>query len=213
MVSFLPMYIIMAQDFFHNSSKSIILLFLLMAGFMHFSTFINYVLSVVYENFPKHHLHSLFWYLCRSATRRTVSSSWPSTGWRSASRWPWPPSCPSSSSQSSASRSPRTSAATTSPTRTWCSSGVWWWLRPSSTGTFTSGSRSESCSLSGPSRDGGWWNLLFKKIEWIFTLFSLFGEWRQWSLLLEWKLSEPDEIPHIEYWIFTLLELESSEIH
>ena len=74
---------------------------------------------------------------------------------------------------------------------------------------FTSGSRSESCSLSGPSRDGGWWNLLFKKIEWIFTLFSLFGEWRQWSLLLEWKLSEPDEIPHIEYWIFTLLELES----
>ena len=42
---------------------------------------------------------------------------------------------------------------------------------------------------------------------------SLHGEWPQWSLLLELISSEPDEIPLVEKWIFTLLELESSEIH
>ena len=46
------------------------------------------------------------------------------------------------------------------------------------------------------------------------SLISLKIEWSlQWSLLLEWISSEPDEIPLDEKWIFTLLELESSEIH
>ena len=49
-------------------------------------------------------------------------------------------------------------------------------------------------------------------MEWIFTLFVT-REWRQWSLLLEWISSEPNEISLVEKWIFTLLELESSEIH
>ena len=30
---------------------------------------------------------------------------------------------------------------------------------------------------------------------------------------MEWIFTEPDEIPLAEKWIFTLLELESSEIH
>ena len=50
-----------------------------------------------------------------------------------------------------------------------------------------------------------------------FTLYlsprSLPGEWRQWSILLEWISSEPDEIALVEKGIFTLLELESSKIH
>ena len=45
------------------------------------------------------------------------------------------------------------------------------------------------------------------------SLRLLHGEWRQWLLLLEWISSEPDESPLVEKWIFTLLELESSEIH
>ena len=51
-------------------------------------------------------------------------------------------------------------------------------------------------------------------MEWIFTLFvTLPGEWPQWSLRLELISSEPDDIPLVEKWVFTLLELESSEIH
>ena len=55
-------------------------------------------------------------------------------------------------------------------------------------------------------------------MEWIFTLLylslrSLPWEWHHWLLLLEWISSEPDEIPLVQKLIFTLLELESSEIH
>ena len=40
------------------------------------------------------------------------------------------------------------------------------------------------------------------KIEWIslyFSLTSLPGQWRQWSLLLEWISSEPDDIPLVNW--------------
>ena len=56
-----------------------------------------------------------------------------------------------------------------------------------------------------------------KKIEWIFTLFVTdvhsLGSDVSDHIFWEWISSEPDEITLVEWWIFTLLELESSEIH
>ena len=62
-------------------------------------------------------------------------------------------------------------------------------------------------------RKEGVYTLLKKWSEFSLYLSLRPGEWPQWSLLLEWISSEPDEIPLVEKWIFTLLELESSEIH
>ena len=62
----------------------------------------------------------------------------------------------------------------------------------------------------------GWYSRKFTlwNMEWIFTLFvTEITPWGVTSVITSFGSSEPAEIPLVEKWIFTLLELESSEIH